>query len=72
MSCLKGGYYDFIKYFNFELCYDFFNKSAATFKNGIFVHPPWTPNCMQNLKEGWKFAFRKMFDSYWDLLLISM
>ena len=40
------------------------NESAATFKKGIFVHPPWVPNCMQNLKGGWKFSFPKMFDSY--------
>ena len=40
------------------------NKSAATFIKGIFVHPPWAPNCMQNLKGGWKFSFPKMFDSY--------
>ena len=45
------------------------NKSAATFKKGIFVHPPWVPNCMQNLKGGWKFSFPKMFDSYRDLFL---
>ena len=47
------------------------NKSAATFKKGIFVHPPWVPNCMQNLKGGWKFSFPKMLDSYKDLFLIS-
>ena len=47
------------------------NKSAATFKKGIFVHPPWVPNCMQNLKGGWKFGFPKMFDSYKDLFLKS-
>ena len=47
------------------------NKSAATFKKGIFVHPPWVPNCMQNLKGGWKFSFPKMFDSYRDLFLIT-
>ena len=47
------------------------NKSAATFKKGIFVHPPWVPNCMQNLKGGWKFSFPKMFDSYKDLFLRS-
>ena len=46
------------------------NKSAATFKKGIFVHPPWVPNCMQNLKGGWKCSFPKMFDSYRDLFLI--
>ena len=40
------------------------NKTAATFKKGIFVHPPWVPNCMQNLKGGWKFSFPKMFDSH--------
>ena len=40
------------------------NKSAATFKKGTFVHPPWVPNCMQNLKGGWKFSFPKMFDSH--------
>ena len=40
------------------------NKSAAPFKRSIFVHPPWVPNCMQNLKGGWKFSFAKMFDSY--------
>ena len=45
------------------------NKSAATFKKGIFVHPPWVPNCMQNLKGGWKFSFPKMFDSYRDSFL---
>ena len=45
------------------------NKSAATFKKGIFVHPPWVPNCMQNLKGGWKFSSPKMFDSYRDLFL---
>ena len=45
------------------------NKNAATFKKGIFVHPPWVPNCMQNLKGGWKFSFPKMFDSYRDLFL---
>ena len=45
------------------------NKSAASFKKGIFVHPPWVPNCMQNLKGGWKFLFPKMFDSYRDLFL---
>ena len=39
------------------------NKSAATF------NPPWVPNCMQNLKGGWKFSFPKMFDSYRDLFL---
>ena len=44
------------------------NKSTATFKKGIFVHPPWVPNCMQNLKGGWKFLFPK-FDSYRDLFL---
>ena len=30
------------------------NKSAATFKNGIFVYSPWAPNYMQNLKGGLK------------------
>ena len=45
------------------------NKSAATFKKGIFVHPPWVPNCLQNLKGGWRFSFPKMFDSYRDLFL---
>ena len=39
------------------------NKSAATFKKGIFMHPPWVPNCMQNFKGGWKFPFPKMFDA---------
>ena len=34
-----------------------------------FVHPPWAPNYMQNLKGGWKFSFAKMFDSYRDLFL---
>ena len=48
------------------------NKSAATFKKGIFVHPPWVPNCMQNLKEGWKFSFPKILDSYRDLFLRSL
>ena len=38
-------------------------------KKGIFVHSPWVPNCMQNLKGGWKFSFPKMFDSYRDLFL---
>ena len=32
------------------------NKSVATSKKGIFVHPPWVPSCMQNLKEGWKLS----------------
>ena len=45
------------------------NKSAAPFKKSIFVHPPWAPNCMQNLKGGWKFSFPKMFDSFRDLFL---
>ena len=35
------------------------------------MHPPWVPNCMQNLKGGWKFSFPKMFDSYRDLFLIT-
>ena len=48
------------------------NKSAAPFKKSIFVHPPWAPNCMQNLKGGWKFSFPKMFDSYRDLFLTSI
>ena len=48
------------------------NKSAATFKKGIFVHPPWVPNCMQNLKEGWKFSFPKILDSYRDFFLRSL
>ena len=33
------------------------NKSAATFKKGIFVHPPWVLNCMQNLKGVENFHF---------------
>ena len=45
------------------------NKNAAAFKKGIFVHPRWVPNCMQNLNGGWKFLFPKMFDSYRDLFL---
>ena len=45
------------------------NKSVATSKKGIFVHPPWVPNCMQNLKEGWKFSFPNLFDSYRDAFL---
>ena len=45
------------------------NKSAAPFKKSIFVHPPWAPSCMQNLKGGLKFSFPKMFDSYRDLFL---
>ena len=45
------------------------NKSAATFKKDIFVYPPWVPNCIQNLKGGWKFSFPKLFDSYRDLFL---
>ena len=40
------------------------NKSAAPFKKSIFVHLPWAPNCMQNLKGSWKLSFPKMFDSY--------
>ena len=40
------------------------NKSVAPFKKSIFVHPPRAPNCMQNLKGGWKFSFFKMLDSY--------
>ena len=47
------------------------NKSVATSKKGIFVHPPWVPNCMQNLKEGWKFSFPNLFDSYRDSFLSS-
>ena len=50
-------------------CY-YGSKSAATFKKGIFVHPLWVPNCMQNLKGGWKFSFPMMFDPYRDLFLI--
>ena len=49
-------------------CYDG-NKSAATFKKGIFVHSIWAPNCMQNLKADWKFSFPKMFDCFRDLFL---
>ena len=48
------------------------NKSAAPFKKSIFVHPPWAPNCMQNLKGGWKFSFPKMFDSYRDMFPIGL
>ena len=48
------------------------NNSAATFIKGIFVHPPWASNSMQNLKGGWKFSFPKMFDSYKDLFLIRL
>ena len=47
------------------------NKNAATYKKGIFVHPRWVPNCMQNLKGGWNFSFPKMFDSYRDSFLKS-
>ena len=48
-------------------------KSAATSKKGIFVHPPpRVPNCMQNLKGGWKYSFPKMFDSYRDLLKLPV
>ena len=47
------------------------NKSVASFKKAIFLHPPWVPNCMQNLKGGWKCSFPKMFDSYRDLFLKS-
>ena len=39
----------------------------------FFAHcpyPPWVPNCMQNLKGGWKFSFPKMFDSYRELFLM--
>ena len=50
-------------------CYHHGNKSAATFKKGIFVRPTWVPNCLQNLKGGWKFSFPKMFDSYRDSFL---
>ena len=32
------------------------NNSAATFKKGIFVYPPWVPNCMQNLNGGWNIS----------------
>ena len=35
------------------------------------MHPHWVPNCIQNLKGGWKFSFPKMFDSYRDLFLIT-
>ena len=47
------------------------NRSAATYKKGIFVHLPWVPNCMQNLKGDWKFSFPKMFDSYRDLFFVT-
>ena len=30
------------------------DKNAATFKKEIFVHYPWVPNCMKNLKGGLK------------------
>ena len=36
-----------------------------------FCASPWVPNCMHNLKGGWKFGFPKVFDSYRDLLLKS-
>ena len=36
------------------------------------MHPTWAPNCMQNLKGGWKFSFPKMFDSYRDMFPIGL
>lgn len=48
------------------------NKSAATLKMGIFVHPPRVPSYMQNLKGCWKFSFPKMFDSCRDLFLTTV
>ena len=30
------------------------------------------PNCMQNLKGGWKFSFPNMFDSYRDSFLVTI
>ena len=41
---------------------------ATTFKKGIFVHPPWVPNCIQKFEVGLKiFISHFPFDSYRDL-----
>ena len=39
-------------------------ETRVLLKKRHFFAFPWVPNCMQNLKEGWKFFIRKMFDSY--------
>ena len=39
-------------------------KQERYLKKRHFFAFPWVPNCMQNLKEGWKFFIPKMFDSY--------
>ena len=45
------------------------NKSAATFKKGIFVHPPECLTACKIWTEVWKFSFPKIFDSYRDSFL---
>ena len=47
------------------------NKSAATFKKGIFVYPPWAPNCMQNFKGVENFHFARCL-ILTDLFLIQV
>ena len=42
-------------------------RECCDLKKGHFCAPPRAPNCMQNLKGGWKCSFPKMFDSYRDL-----
>ena len=40
---------------------------ATTLKKGIFVHPPWVPNCIQKFEVGLKiFISHFPFDSYRD------
>ena len=39
-------------------------ETRALLKKRHFFAFRWVPNCMQNLKEGWKFFIPKMFDSY--------
>ena len=39
-------------------------KQECYLKKRHFFAFPLVPNCMQNLKEGWKFFIPKMFDSY--------
>ena len=39
-------------------------ESRVLLKKRHFFAFPWVPNCIQNLKEGWKFFIPKMFDSY--------
>ena len=49
-------------------CY-YGNKSATTFKKGIFVHPPEFLTACKIWRRVENFLFPKMFDSYRDLFL---